>query len=163
LFNEKTIPTVGAGYTEKLVFLHNKEHLVHLWDTAGEERYRSMTRIYSRSAKAALVVFDVSRQTTLDAVPSCIECLESDQVPFVLVGNKSDLAERVLTREDGENAAAKLGVEYFETSAATGYGVDEAFQALMELGLSKAEGKTTHADKVSLENTMTKEEGGCGC
>jgi small GTP-binding protein len=153
-FSEIAMPTVGAGCVEKVVYVQGKEYTVHLWDTAGEEKYRSMTPIYSRGAQAALVVFDVTQPETLDAVPLWIRCLEGEKIPFVLVGNKCDLKDDVssLSREAGEAMAAKFGVEYFESSAALGFGVDDTFQALMEAGLkyrSKGEGKIAETVKLS--------------
>lgn len=112
-----------------------------LWDTAGQETYKSVTRSYFRGASGALLVFDISRRPTFTHVTDWLNDLRQIAEPdivVVLVGNKSDLAQghenkREVTREEAEEWAKKNGVlEYVETSAKSGEGVEMAFERVAE-------------------------------
>lgn len=127
-------PSVGKEVVQK----HMK---LSLWDTAGQETYKSVTRSYFRGASGALLVFDITRRPTFEHVTDWLNDLrqiaESDLV-VVLVGNKSDLAaededKREVSVEEAESWAKKNGVlEYVETSAKSGEGVEMAFARVSE-------------------------------
>lgn len=123
---------------EKIVQKHMK---LSLWDTAGQETYKSVTRSYFRGASGALLVFDISRRGTFNHVMDWLNDLRQIAEPdivVVLVGNKSDLAvgdenKREVTKEEAEEWAKKNGVlEYVETSAKSGEGVELAFGRVAE-------------------------------
>ena len=117
-----------------------------LWDTAGQETYKSITRSYFRGASGALLVFDITRRDTFTSVTSWLEDLKQiaeDDIVVVLVGNKSDLADasvssegenqRQVTREEAEEWCKKQGVlAYVETSAKSGAFVERAFLEVAE-------------------------------
>lgn len=112
-----------------------------LWDTAGQETYKSVTRSYFRGASGALLVFDISRRPTFLHVTDWLNDLRQIAEPdivVVLVGNKNDLAaedtnKREVTRAEAEEWAKKNGVlEYVETSAKSGEGVEMAFGRVAE-------------------------------
>lgn len=135
-FRDDQSPTIGAAYSQKVISLDGEQHKVQIWDTSGEEKYRSMAPIYCQGAAGALVLFDFTRRDTLDAVDQWIGCLETvGRVPVVLVGNKHDLYEegneRMVSAEEANEKAEALGVPFFATSASTGYGVDGAFLCLV--------------------------------
>lgn len=118
-----------------------KRMKLSLWDTAGQETYKSVTRSYFRGASGALLVFDISRRSTflhvMDWLNDLRQIAEPDIV-VVLVGNKSDLAagdenKREVTKEEAEEWAKTNGVlEYVETSAKNGDGVEMAFGRVAE-------------------------------
>ncbi|KAK3946198.1 ras family-domain-containing protein [Diplogelasinospora grovesii] len=112
-----------------------------LWDTAGQETYKSVTRSYFRGASGALLVFDLSRRTTFQHVTDWLNDLRQIAEPdivVVLVGNKADLAaeadnKREVTRQEAEDWAKRNGVlEYVETSAKSGENVEKAFMRVAE-------------------------------
>lgn len=112
-----------------------------LWDTAGQETYKSVTRSYFRGASGALLVFDLSRRQTFQHVTDWLNDLRQIAEPdivVVLVGNKADLTQtaenkREVTKEEAEEWAKKNGVmEYVETSAKSGEGVENAFMRVAE-------------------------------
>ena len=116
-----------------------------LWDTAGQETYKSITRSYFRGASGALLVFDKSRRKTFDAVTSWLQDLRQiadEGIVVVLVGNKSDLVPNragagdtatVVSREEAERWCRQNDVmRYVETSAKTGDGVERAFLEVAE-------------------------------
>ncbi|GJN74122.1 GTP-binding protein rab2 [Purpureocillium lilacinum] len=121
---------------------HPQKHMkLSLWDTAGQETYKSVTRSYFRGASGALLVFDLSRKQTFQHVTDWLNDLRQIAEPdivVILVGNKADLTqqernEREVTREEAEEWARRNGVmEYVETSAKSGENVEKAFTRVAE-------------------------------
>ncbi|KAI5458095.1 GTP-binding protein rab2 [Mariannaea sp. PMI_226] len=118
-----------------------KHMKLSLWDTAGQETYKSVTRSYFRGASGALLVFDLSRKQTFQHVTDWLNDLRQIAEPdivVILVGNKADLAKqednkREVTREEAEEWARRNGVlEYVETSAKSGENVEKAFMRVAE-------------------------------
>jgi len=115
-----------------------------LWDTAGQETYKSITRSYFRGASGALLVFDITRRSTFDSATSWLNDLRQiadEDIVVILVGNKSDLADkeegddnrRAVTKEEAEDWCRREGVmRYVETSAKSGEGVERAFLEVAE-------------------------------
>ncbi|KAG9241038.1 P-loop containing nucleoside triphosphate hydrolase protein [Calycina marina] len=121
--------------------IEQKHMKLSLWDTAGQETYKSVTRSYFRGASGALLVFDISRRPTFEHVTDWLNDLRQIAEPdivVVLVGNKSDLAtgdenKREVTKQEAEDWAKRNGVlEYVETSAKSGEGVEMAFGRVAE-------------------------------
>lgn len=122
-----------------------KHMKLSLWDTAGQETYKSVTRSYFRGASGALLVFDLSRRQTFDHVTDWLNDLRQIAEPdivVVLVGNKADLTQkggdaednkRQVTRKEAEEWARRNGIlEYVETSAKSGENVENAFMRVAE-------------------------------
>jgi small GTP-binding protein len=107
-----------------------------IWDTAGQETYRGLTSQYYRDAKIALIVFDVTKASTLDSVGDwharLSDANQNQNIVVVLVGNKTDLPDRQVTQHQAEALAAEIKALYRETSAATGKGVSEVFEDACE-------------------------------
>jgi Ras-related protein Rab-2A len=122
--------TIGVEFGAKNVEIDNKIFRVQIWDTAGQQNFRSITRAYYKNSVCALIVFDINNEDTFDSVQSWIqECkLQTPKtVTMVLVGNKCDLECKV-DRNKAKEIAEENGMLYFETSAKTGKGVDELFK-----------------------------------
>jgi small GTP-binding protein len=136
--------TIGVEFGSKHITLPSA-HVVklQLWDTAGQEAFRSIVRTYYRGTAAALILFDVSRRASFNSVGSWLrELREHCSVPSVrvlLVGNKADLPEsqREVGYEEANSFAALHGLEYLETSARTGRNVDVAFKGVAQTLLSE--------------------------
>jgi small GTP-binding protein len=134
-FSGQTRPTIAAGFCNASVKLGKTEIDLLIWDTAGQEAYRGLTCQYYRDAKIALIVFDLSNPATLTSVKDWnTRLLDANQssVVVVLVGNKSDLATREVSREQGEAVAGEIKALYREASAFTGKGVTEVFEDACE-------------------------------
>lgn len=134
----KLKPTEEAPQIQK----HMK---LSLWDTAGQETYKSVTRSYFRGASGALLVFDISRRPTFTHVQdwlSDLRAIAEPDIVVILVGNKCDLAntddpeapnKREVTSVEASEWAQRNGVlEYVETSAKSGEGVEKAFGRVAE-------------------------------
>lgn len=141
---DPSLPDISEGLPEPRraePTIEQKHMKLSLWDTAGQETYKSVTRSYFRGASGALLVFDISRRPTFVHVTDWLNDLRQIAEPdivVVLVGNKSDLAtgdenKREVTKEEAEEWAKKNGVlEYVETSAKSGEGVEMAFGRVAE-------------------------------
>lgn len=117
-----------------------------LWDTAGQETYKSITRSYFRGASGALLVFDITRRSSFDSATQWLNDLRQiaeEGIVVILVGNKSDLAaqstdaeggtRRAVTKEEAEDWCRRENVvKYVETSAKSGEGVEKAFLEVAE-------------------------------
>ncbi|OHS96968.1 Ras-related protein YPTC6 [Tritrichomonas foetus] len=125
-------PTIGASYLQSVMEINGEPHKIQIWDTAGEEKYRTMMPIYSQGASGALLVFDLTREQTMEHVPQWIECICCEKVPIVVAGNKADIDEREISYPTAQKFCENLGLHYIETSAHNGMGVDEAFTQLIK-------------------------------
>ena len=150
-------PTIGAAY-KMMPFksTDGETYNLHIWDTAGQETYRSTSPIYCRDSRAAMIVFDLTSPSSFNNIAVWIEILQNEgDIPFVIVGNKNDLTrQRKVQRDEAQAAAVNLGVEYFETSATTGDMVKEAFLEVAKLavGSLQKEFMTTGIDVKNSDN-----------
>eukprot|EP00997_Jenningsia_sp_PLL12_P006802 NODE_3374_length_781_cov_97.823770_g2497_i1.p1 GENE.NODE_3374_length_781_cov_97.823770_g2497_i1~~NODE_3374_length_781_cov_97.823770_g2497_i1.p1 ORF type:complete len:207 (+),score=27.14 NODE_3374_length_781_cov_97.823770_g2497_i1:75-695(+) len=123
--------TIGVEFGARMVMIDNKQIKLQIWDTAGQESFRSITRSYYRGASGALLVYDVTRRETFDHLQSWLEDARQNSntnMTIMLIGNKSDLdARRQVSVEEGQEFATQNGLIFLETSAKTAHNVDEAF------------------------------------
>jgi small GTP-binding protein len=135
IFRSDSAATVGSGCSTRPFMTTSGDISLQIWDTAGEEQYRSLTRLYVQNAVAALIVFDVSSESTFASIPSWIDTVRetSGTEPVIfLVGNKVDLAARAVEMETGGQFAREHGLSYFDVSAKTGFQVDLLFADVAE-------------------------------
>jgi|JI6StandDraft_1071083.scaffolds.fasta_scaffold09087_8 Ras-related protein Rab-2A len=120
-FNRQNDITIGVEFGERTISVNNQTIKLQVWDTAGQEDFRSMTRQYYRSAAAALLVYDCTRPETFKNIIRWVEDVRSNgnrSVILVLICNKIDMAERrVVSRNDGLKLAKEQDLLYIETSA----------------------------------------------
>ena len=131
-FVEEYKNTIGVEFGAKNVDIDNKSYRIQIWDTAGQECFKSITRAYYKNSVCAIVVYDITCQDSFDNVSTWIEDCKNyspKNVYIVLVGNKSDLEERrQIPTEKGQEIADKFGIAFFETSAKTGDNVAKIFE-----------------------------------
>ena len=136
-FNENYINTIGGAYQQQNIILNNGVKMkLHIWDTSGQDRFRSMTNLYYRDAQVAILTYDVGKEETLDSLTYWLKELndkvDQDNMLLCLAGNKNDIdpsKKRVPTQKGKEFAEANNMI-FYETSAKTGAGVKELFQAI---------------------------------
>lgn len=142
-FNAAHEATIGVEFAAKVVPLGPHTLKLQVWDTAGQEAFRAIVRTYYRGTAAALLVFDVTRRHTFDSLPSWLSEIRAHadcpELSLVLVGNKADLSgqQREVSSEEARLFAQAHGLEYVETSARTGDGVDAAFRTVAGAVLRK--------------------------
>ena len=135
-FSLNTKSTVGVEFGAKIIKIENKMIKAQIWDTAGEERYRSVTNAYYKGAKGAFVVYDITNKLSFESVEKWIQDLKinSDHnITLLLIGNKKDLEDkREVSKEEGEEKAKTFGLGFIETSACTGENIDKAFETMLK-------------------------------
>lgn len=122
--------TIGVEFGARLIGIDNKQVKLQIWDTAGQESFRSITRSYYRGASGALLVYDISRRDTFNHLSNWLEEARQNASPnmvIMLIGNKSDLDRREVSYEEGDAFAREHGLVFRETSAKTSTNVEEAF------------------------------------
>lgn len=123
--------TIGVDFGSRIVDLNGEKLKLQIWDTAGQESFRSIARSYYRDAAGALLVFDVTRRETFGHLSRWLEearQFASPDLCITLVGNKADVVnKRVIDRAEGQAFADENGLDYVEASAKSAEGVDEAF------------------------------------
>lgn len=123
--------TIGVEFGARMVSIDGKNVKLQVWDTAGQESFRSITRSYYRGACGALLVYDVTRRETFSHLQTWLEDAKANSntaITIMLIGNKCDLEnKRQVTKEEGEQFAKAHGLVFMETSAKTAQNVDDAF------------------------------------
>ena len=126
--------TIGVEFALKYLTIDNFQLKVQIWDTAGMERYRSITNAYYKGAKGVIVVYDICRKKSFENVDKWIDDFKSkadDDAVIILIGNKSDLDEkREVSKEEAESKAQKNKFGFMETSAKDNNNVQKAFETL---------------------------------
>ena len=131
-FQEIHMSTIGLDYKLKNVQLdENKIYKLQIWDTAGQDRFRSITKNYYKGAHGIILLYDVTEKKTFENVRNWIKQIKeevNDNVCIILVGNKIDMeGKRVVSTEEGEKMAEEYDLMFFECSAKTGENVNEIF------------------------------------
>lgn len=123
--------TIGVEFGARMITIDQKQIKLQIWDTAGQESFRSITRSYYRGAAGALLVYDITRRETFTQLEKWLsEAREnaSENMVIMLIGNKVDLDhKRAVTYQDGSDFASKNNLIFLETSAKTAANVEEAF------------------------------------
>ena len=128
-------PTLGVAFATKLLISNNKRIRLQIWDTAGQEKYKSITNSYYINAKGALIVYDITKKSSyinLERWVNDIRELAGKDVNLIIVGNKSDLSEsREVEFEEAVKKAKLLKADYIETSAKDNININQTFEELV--------------------------------
>jgi small GTP-binding protein len=151
-FSDGAAATIGCAQGEKTVDVAGKEVAFTLVDTAGQEKYRSLSPIFFQDSAAVIFCFDLTRAATLQGVNIFLEIARNVIHPncsIVLVGTKSDLDnDREVSRAEAGECMKQIGADfYLETSAKTGAGLDD-----LVVGVAQAIGDMPQATDVPLPN-----------
>jgi len=130
-FIEDYQATIGLDFQSKNVQIDNQDIHLLLYDTAGQEKFRSLIPMYTRDANIILLVYDISNKDTFNHLPDWIRDLTNvniNEVIFIIVANKIDLnAQRAVTLEEGQKFAEEHNFLFQEISAKNGIGFPELF------------------------------------
>jgi Ras-related protein Rab-8A len=125
------LTTVGIDFKIKTVVLDGKRIKLQIWDTGGQERFRSITTSYLRGAQGIFLVYDVTDRLTFTSIRRWMGIIQTNadvNVNTILVGNKCDMVEqRVVSRDEGEALAKEYNIHFVETSAKLDQNVQTAF------------------------------------
>lgn len=164
-FNETFLATIGIDFKVRHVTIDDARVKLQIWDTAGQEKFRTITKAYYRGANGILLVFDVTNRDSFNKTRmwmSSIKEAMTDPVDVVLVGNKCDM-ERAVSTQEGQEMAEEFGIPYFETSAKTGLNVESTF---LQIGTIVKRRKDKEPDRpqpkpVQVNTENQKKESGC--
>ena len=136
-FTDSYRNTIGGAYQQQNIVLNNGVKIkLYIWDTSGQDRFRSMTNLYYRDAQVAILTYDVSNEQSLESLNYWLNELndktEINDMLLCLAGNKIDVeaSKRQVSTSKGKAFAEEHNMIFFETSAKTGAGVKELFQAI---------------------------------
>ena len=149
-FQEIHMSTIGLDYRLKTMTLNSgKQVKVQIWDTAGQDRFRAITKNYYKGAHGIILIYDVTNQLTFENVTNWINQIKeeaSDKVTIFLVGNKiDDEKNRKVETEEGKKLAEEFKLKFYETSAKIGTNVETTFKDLVQI-----------IDEVSAQNNNLK-------
>ena len=135
VFVENYITTIGLDYKLKSVKLDSGKTIkVQLWDTAGQDKYRTIAKNYFKGSHGILLLYDVTKQSSFQNIRDWIQDIreeDSQKAIIFLIGNKIDLVDkRKISKEKGIELAEEYKLPFFEASAKSGENVDEVFKAL---------------------------------
>ena len=173
IFPEAHISTLGVEYKEKEIIKDNYIIRLQIWDTAGEERFRSITKSIYRNANGILFVCDITNRESFKNIKNWIKDADNvdKDIKGIIIGNKIDLDnERVVSVEDLEETGKKYDMPFIETSAKTRMNVNKCFEVLIDelfknKNADEIKEKYLRKNKndlsISTKKTNVKEKGGC--
>ena len=131
-FTDEYQATIGVEFGAKNIGIDQQIYRIQIWDTAGQENFRSITRAYYKNSVCAMVVYDITNRESFEHVQNWIEDVKNQSpktVLIILLGNKVDLDDdRKVSYDEGNEFATKNGLLFMETSAKSGVGVEEIFK-----------------------------------
>lgn len=133
-FKNKSKPTIGNNYISKDLTTKNGEVTLHIWDTAGEERFRSILPMYSRGAQAAIIVFSLQDESSYESIQDWVDFIQKSELyrcKIYIAANQIDLGQTALLSKARSWANSKQ-YRFFVTSAKDYLSVSEMFQCIAE-------------------------------
>ncbi|CAD8103320.1 unnamed protein product [Paramecium sonneborni] len=141
-FDESYVPTIGLDFKIKTLELNGKSIKLQLWDSAGQERFMTLTNYY-KSSHGIFLLYDISDRQSFNDIQNWLQKaqqLGQEGVPKMLIGNKTDLNnQRQITFEEGKQFADLSGISFLETSAKDGLNVQQAILSMINEILAKQE------------------------
>ena len=129
-FQNMFYSTVGIDCKSKIIEIKNIKYKLLFYDTAGQERFKSLAPNLIKKAHGIIIMYDITNKSSFDSIPDIIKNIKEekgDYFPMILIGNKKDLEQdREIKKEEGEELASKNGIEYFEISNKEGINIQEA-------------------------------------
>ena len=123
--------TIGIEHYDKIIKIGDKNYLFKIWDTAGQEQFRTIGRTYYQKAHGMILTCAINNRKSFESLRVWLKALEDsthiEKIQLIIIANKCDLeTERKVTIDEIKQKASDLGIEYFQTSAKLGIGVEEA-------------------------------------
>jgi small GTP-binding protein len=134
-FTENTQATIGVDYKNSMINVQGKKIKLVIWDTAGQDKYRTLTSAYYKGTNGLCVVYDVASRESFENLDRWLKefhenSSESDIVQTMLIGNKTDLEGRQVTTQEAEFYAKKNSMLFTEVSAKHNKGINDIFTEL---------------------------------
>jgi small GTP-binding protein len=168
-FSNEGNSTIGVEYLTAVIEIDGQAVKLQLWDTAGQEKFRSIAKSYFRHAVGVILVYDITDRKSFDDLGlwlTDVHQLSDPNAAITLIGNKFDLAhQRAITSAEAQTFASSHGLTYLETSARSGDNVTEAFHRAARAVYERAESGALATKTVSAGQDLPAAGGsaGCGC
>lgn len=139
VFEEKTLHTIGVEFLTKSVLIGHITFSLQIWDTGGQERFKSLRTPFYKGSDVCILVFDLTEEESFVELNYWLQefrkySLEAEDVPFLLLGNKADLANRVVdSQRIYEWCKENSNIPYLETSAKLDINVEKGFSTILEM------------------------------
>ena len=164
-FNASFISTIGIDFKIKTIDIEGKRVKLQVWDTAGQEQFRSIATSYYRNAHGIILLYDLTDAQSFLHISRWVEDIHVNapsSVKKILIGNKCDIAEaqRVIDKERGAALAQELGIPFLETSAKMSINVETAFEMITMdmMRTTAAANKRNQPDLVNLNQPKHKKK-----
>ena len=158
-FSDSLAPTLGVELYKKEITIDEKQYLYRIWDTCGQERFRSLSKSYFRNSDGIMLLFDLNSPNSFENLNSWfISIKESgcEDIPLILVGTKSDLESKI-SEEDIKNFVNenKTIQNYFKCSSKENIGIDEPFIELGKLAIKITSLKERSNSKIKIKKSKS--------
>ena len=172
-FSQNMLSTIGVDFQSKVIIIDNIKVKLKIWDTTGQERFKTLTSQYYNGADGALLIFDITSKMTFDRISFWMNELNEkkklNELGLLLIGNKIDLNDkRKVDKEEAETFAKENNINYYETSAFKNININEVIQDIAKQCLNiikKNEEKnfqfSLHEKKMVIENIGENKKKGC--
>ena len=162
-FKKEYKPTTNVKCSTKAINFNEKNIKLDLWDTAGQENCRNLSKILYGYSHLIVLVYAVDDKKSFENIQSWVEDVKNNtngNPKFLLVGNKCDLEEeRQVSREEAQKYAEDNGIKFFEVSAKTGKGINEMFQYIISKLLNDMEKEEiSYGDKDNNTNKIEQKD-----
>ena len=156
-FSDSYEPSIGVDFMSKNIKFRGQNIKLQMWDTAGQEKYKGLIPSYVRNSSIVFVVYDISSKISFDNIPKWINFIKTiENTTLVLCGNKIDLSNREVQKNEGAELAQKEGITFFEVSAKTDENIKNMFYNVVADLPSFAE---ANANKEALIKELLQENG----
>ncbi|OMJ72844.1 hypothetical protein SteCoe_28613 [Stentor coeruleus] len=135
-FNDNYFNTLGIDFKSKSIIYKGREYLLQIWDSAGQEQFKNITRTYYKKSSAIIVAFDSTRSDSFDNVRTWITNITveiEDKIPIVIVATKCDIEGSNDNIKKGKFLAKELRLSYFKTSSKMNINIEKLFVHLVEV------------------------------
>jgi len=163
-FIESQLATIGVDFSIKTIELENKTIKLQIWDTAGQEKFRTIVTSYYRGSNAVILTYSITSKESFDNIidwnNDCSKYAPNN-ICKILVATKTDLEKnRIVTKKEGHELAKQLGVEFVEISSKANANVDLVFEMLAK-NVLKSYKQIKKIQSVSITNDNYKKKSDC--
>ena len=157
IFQEVYLSTIGIDFKTKTETVNNKQYKIYLYDTTGQEKYKSIALNIIKNAQGIILMYDITDRESFESIPEWIKSIKDakgNNFPMILLGNKLDKEDvRVIKEKEGKELADEYNIKFFETSNKTGINIQEAGMALVN-EILKINNLENRESKLSKKNTI---------
>ena len=156
--------TVGVDFSTRDFKYKNENYIIQVFDTAGQERFKGITKSYFHMSEYYFVVFDLTNKNSLDAIPSWLELLKEEKKnpKYIILGNKDDLKNKQISEDEINNVLENLdnininGEKFLRVSAKNGNNIENAFKYMIDVfnndnNENKGENNNAKLTKINLQ------------